>query len=227
MKAHLIDAINQKEVVNTRYNRRLEEELIVFEPHLELINHCWQLKKQGHLLYPESNAANSSLVLHLLDLNPMDPLLFDLPFWLDKTNVPADLRFYCNDSAFGKLPRLSLQPLRLLTDLEVVCQYLSIDLTSVSKKIVAETHVYDFIEELLRNIDLRSRSYFLQETVIQAKDMLEDCCATSFDELVKFIHKVYVQVHPNASEWEQLIAEIYMDVIRVGWIWWFGRLKSQ
>lgn len=207
------------------YEQRLEEELMLFNNHLGLVNKYWQLQRKGHLLFPESSTMNSSLLLHLLDLNPMDPVVFDLPFLIQQDEIASHLRFYANDSALRDNAGLPLNSLGLLTDLYAVCQYLNVDLSSVSKKVIHETFVHDFIEAILENDDLTSRSYFLLETKLENEEQFKNCSATTFDELIRFVHDVYLQNYPSSANRKGLIGEIYMDVLRVGWIWWFGRLK--
>jgi hypothetical protein len=226
MKAHLIDIINEKEIITTDYFRRLNLELIYFERHQDLLNRYWQLKKQGHLLYPEMSTGCSSLVLHLLGLNPMDPMPFNLPFLLDESNLESDLCFYCSELLFQNASGLSLQPLKLLSELQIVCQYLHIQLDDITQKVVHETHIHFFIDNLLNNFDLRSRSYYLQETTVDYFDQLENCRATTFEELVHFVYAIHIQIYPDAESKKHLIAEVYMDVLLVGWIWWLGRLKK-
>jgi len=227
MKAYLIEKIEEKEVVTVEYEKRLQFELLYFEPHLTLLARYWNLKKQGHLLYPEMSTACSSLVLHLLGLNPMDPLLFDLPFLLETDNIETDLCFYCNDLAIDSASGLSLRPLRLLSDLHVVCDYLNVDLDTITQKVVQESYIHDFIEDLIDNIDLRSRSYFLHQTTIDYFHKLEECRATTFEELVKYAYNTHIQIYPNTERKKHLIGEVYMDVLLVGWIWRLGRLKTR
>lgn len=227
MKAHLIDIIHSKEVITGDYMDRLNMELTYFEPHQYLLNRYWLLKKQGHLLYPEMSTGCSSLVLHLLGLNPIDPMQFNLPFLLDENNIESNLCFYCNESLNQNISGLSLQPLKLLSELHIVCQYLQIQLDDITQKVVNKTHIHFFIDDLLNNFDLRSRSYFLQETTVDYFDQLENCRATTFEELVHFVHAIHIQLYPNAESKTHLIAEVYMDVLMVGWIWWLGKIKGK
>lgn len=226
MKAHLINKIEEKEVVTTDYEKRLELELDHFKPHMNRLNDYWQLSRRGHLIYPEMNQTCSSLVLHLLDLNPLDPLEYELDFGLNTDHLTSAMRFYCDSSAEAYAPGLSLQPLGLLTDLKVVLEYLNTDLSTITKKVVHDVHVYDFIEEVLHNNALRSHSYFLQETTLEHRDTLYDCKATSFDELVRYVRDVYLQVYPQMNNKKYLIAEIYMDILLLGWMWWLRQLKN-
>lgn len=91
---------------------------------------------------------------------------------------------------------------------------------------VHETHIHFFIDDLLDNFDLRSRSEFLQQNSAYHFTQLNKCQATTFEELVHFIYAIHIQQYPNAEHEKQLIAHIYMDLLLVGWIWWLGRVKK-
>jgi hypothetical protein len=228
MKDYLINKCRQKENNALGYEQRLVKELHYFEPYLGKLNAYWQLTKLGHLLYPETNKMGSSLVLYLLNLNPVDPLVYDLPFEFEPGQFKYDISFYCNDVVMSYTPKLSLQSLQVLTDLNVVCSYLKIDLVSITKKGVGEVNIIDFIQALLNNNELRSRSYLLKSMFVNGEDHLKACEATTFDELVRYVHDVYIHLFPvkNENAHKYFIVEVYMELLFVGWIWWLSDLRN-
>lgn len=120
---------------------------------------------------------------------------------------------------------LPLSALQLLSELQIVCHYLQIDLDDISNKLIQETHIHYFIADLLENPELRGRSYYLVDTTEDCFDQLENCRATTFEELVRFVFAIYIEQNPHANEPEK-IAEAYMDVLMTGWIWWLGKLEK-
>ena len=220
MKKELIHIIEEKEGYTAPYIARINEEFPYLMTHEEMFFTLKRMKKEGHILFPEFHTGCSSLILHLLGLNPVNPMDFSIPFLVTKVE---DLCFYANHSALKAKSGLPLNPLQLLSELQIVCHYLQIDLDVITEKVVNESHIHYFVEAVIQQPELRARSFFLVDTTVDCFDQLENCRATSFDELVVFVYEVFIQQNPHAKS-EAKIAEVYMDLLMVGWVWWLGRL---
>ena len=218
MKEELIRIIEDNEEVTSPYIERINLELPFFQASVQKLETLRKMKKEDHLLYPDLNTGCTSLILHLLGLNPVNPLVFDLPFLLESEE---DFSFYTNHSVAKKGKGLNLSPLNLLSELQIVCHYLQIDLDVITEKVVNESHIHYFVEAVIQQPELRARSFFLVDTTVDCFDQLENCRATSFDELVVFVYEVFIQQNPHAKS-EAKIAEVYMDLLMVGWVWWLG-----
>lgn len=218
MKQTLIRIIEEQEIHTAPYIERIHVEYPYFANFKKELSALKKLKSEGH--YPELNTGSSSLILHLIGMNPVNPLEFDLPFLMQEAD---DFSFYANLSAVKKNNSLTLSALQLLSELQIVCHYLQIDLDDISIKLIQETHIHYFIADLLEKPGLRERSYYLVDTTVYCFDQLENCRATTFEELVRFVFAIYIEQHPHADE-PRKIAEAYMDELMTGWIWWLGKL---
>jgi hypothetical protein len=222
MKQTLIRIVEEKEIHTAPYIDRIHLEYAYFAKFEKELNALKKLKSEGHIIYPELNTGCSSLILHLIGMNPVNPLELDLPFLMQEAE---DFSFYANLSAVKKNSSLPLSALQLLSELQIVCHYLQIDLDDISNKLIQETHIHYFIADLLENPELRGRSYYLVDTTVDCFDQLENCRATTFEELVRFVFAIYIEQNPHANE-PGKIAEAYMDVLMTGWIWWLGKLAK-
>lgn len=223
MKQELIQIIEEKEGYTAPYVARINEELPHLMAHEEMLFTLKRMKKEGHIIYPELHTGCSSLILHLLGLNPLNPLDFSVPFLV---TADEDLCFYANHSALKAKPGLPLTSLQLLSELQIVCHYLQTNLDAIAAKLVHETHIHFFVADLLKTPYLRARSFFLVDTVVDYFDQLENCRATSFNELVEFVYGIFLKQHAYAES-PSKIAEVYMDVLMTGWIWWLGGLAKK
>lgn len=223
MKKELMHIIEEEEAFASPYIDRVNEELPYFTANEVILFTLKSMKKEGHLFYPELNTGCSSLILHLLGLNPVNPLEFAIPFLL---KGERDLRFLASHSAVKAVPNYPLTQLQLLSELQIVCHYLQTDLDFITKKIVNETCIHFFVDDIIKTPELRARSYFLVDTTVDYFDQLENCRATTFEELVRFVHNIYIEQNPH-SESESKIAEVYMDVLMTGWIWWLGSVTKK
>lgn len=204
--------IEEEEVFASPYIDRVNEELPYFTANEVLLFTLKSMKKEGHLFYLELNTGCSSLILHLLGLNPVNPLEFAIPFLL---KGERDLRFLASHSAVKAVPNYSITQLQLLSELQIVSHYLQIDLDFITKKIVNETCIHFFVGDILKTPDLRVRSYFLIDTTVDYFDQLKNCCAKTFEELVRFVQNIYIKQNPYAES-ESKIVKVYMDVKMTG-----------
>jgi hypothetical protein len=191
--------------------RRIEEELKQVNFPFSLLLKLVQLRQQGHYLFPENTDVSHCYVLHVLGLNPLNPLWFDLP--LPQVDCP-ELRFYCNSQFHDEEAFPHLTPLGVLTYLYVVERYTGLNGDVIQQRMASPTVLSAFVKDFNHFNVRRNNLRF----VVDFTNWNTNKTGT-LQQLVQYIHQQVCSAYPAYRKYAGFIAEVYQEVYLTAWLW--------
>jgi hypothetical protein len=225
MNKEIYQALSNINYTSSVYKSRIDEEIELFEPFFQL-ERLVELKNEGHLFIPSNSELSNSLILHILGLNPIDPIKFNLPVPALKGDEksPMKLEFYSNIEATQISTGLSLEPLKLLTDLKVVLYYLNETLDGLTQKAIHIENLILVIEKVFTDENFRKNSLYFNAQVVKELEPFKNHQFTSFQEWVECVDSVYSKVHSFANN---EFVRIYMDMLLMAWIRFLNQVTKK
>ena len=157
----------------------------------------------------------------------MNPLDFDLAVEgaFDEDKYPScDFVFLTNlESTDSKMSEY-LTMLPTLQELKIVRAYLHISLDDISERLRTKTDMRPMLHEWIEQKDFSHESSWLDAACLKVLSQNDVETSLSFVDLIFLIYKAFQEAHPKVKMTRFDLAGIYMDVLLVGWKWWFREL---